>query len=92
MNNDKKMTDNEIAVDTLASHKALMQLYCTGLIESSCENQRKVYNNCLAECAKDQYKVFEYMEKNGLYPIEDAPDEKVSTAQKKFDALQKTME
>ncbi|MCL2599402.1 MAG: spore coat protein [Firmicutes bacterium] len=83
----KIMNDNEIAVDTLASHKALMQLYCTGLIESSCQNQRKLYNELFAECAKDQFEVFEYMQKKGLYPTEDAPDSKVTQAQEKFEGL-----
>lgn len=90
--NNEKMNDNELVTDMLSSHKALMQLYCTSLIESSCPNQRKLYIELLTMCSQDQFKLFEYMETNGLYPIEDAPNQKVTEAQNKFGTLQKTME
>lgn len=78
------LDDYEIISDVLGSEKQLVKLYSTALCESAEEPLRDVIRGNLIECANDQYKTFEFMEERGLYPTEQAPEEKITQAKQQF--------
>ncbi len=81
------LDDYEIISDVLGSEKQLVKLYSTALCESAEESLRGVICDNLIECAKDQYSTFEYMEKRGLYPMEQAPEDKIAQAKSTFSPI-----
>lgn len=81
------LDDYEIISDVLGSEKELVKLYSTALCESAEEQLRDIIRGNLLECADDQYKTFEFMEKRGLYPTEQATEEKITQAKQQFTPL-----
>ena len=82
---DQTSLDDEAMIsDMLKSQKALVGLYGTALIESSCDKMRKLVNQKMTECAQDQFEAFTYMNENNLYPTEPAPSQKVVEAKTKY--------
>ncbi len=81
------LDDYEIISDVLGGEKQLVKLYSTALCESAEEPLRDIIRENLMECAKDQYATFEYMEKRGLYPVEQADEEKIIQAKQQFGPL-----
>lgn len=81
------LDDYEIISDVLGSEKQLVKLYSTALCESAEEPLRDVIRDNLIECAADQYSTFEYMQKRGMYPTEQAPVEKIEQAKQQFTPL-----
>ncbi len=81
------LDDYEIISDVLGSEKQLVKLYSTALCESAEEGLRNVIRDNLMECAADQYKTFEFMEKRGMYPTEQAEEEKIVQAKQQFQPL-----
>lgn len=81
------LDDYEIISDVLGGEKQLVKLYSTALCESSEEPLRNLIKENLMECANDQYATFEYMEKRGLYPTDEAPEEQIVEAKRVFGPL-----
>lgn len=81
------LDDYEIISDVLGAEKQLVKLYSTALCEASEENFRNVLRDNLTECAADQYSTFEYMEKRGMYPTDEASDEDIAKAKQQFTPL-----
>lgn len=81
------LDDYEIISDVLGGEKQLVKLYSTALCESSEEPLRNLIKENLMECANDQYATFEYMEKRGLYPTDEAPEEQIVEAKRLFAPL-----
>lgn len=81
------LDDYEIISDVLGAEKQLVKLYSTALCEASEENFRDIIRENLIECAADQYSTFEYMEKRGMYPTEEADEEKITEAKQQFTPL-----
>lgn len=82
-----ELDDYEIISDVLGSEKQLVKLYSTALCESSEEPLRNLIRDNLAECANDQFATFEYMQKHGMYPTEQATEEKIAQAKSQFKPL-----
>lgn len=81
------LDDYEIISDVLGSEKQLVKLYSTALCESSEDTLRDVIRANLTEAALDQYETFEYMQKRGLYPTEQADEQKICEAKQQFGKL-----
>lgn len=81
------LDDYEIISDVLGGEKQLVKLYSTALCESAEEPLRDVIRENLIECAADQYSAFEYMQKRGMYPTEDATEDKILQAKQQFTSL-----
>lgn len=82
-----RLDDYEIISDVLGSEKQLVKLYSTALCESAEEPLRNIIRDNLFECADDQYATFEFMQKRGMYPTEEAPQEKIDKAKQQFTPL-----
>ncbi len=82
-----ELDDYEIISDVLGSEKQLVKLYSTALCESAEEPLRDIIRSNLIECANDQYKTFEFMEERGMYPTEQATDDKITQAKQQFTPL-----
>ncbi|HRX14549.1 MAG TPA: spore coat protein [Eubacteriales bacterium] len=82
-----KMNDEQIVKDILSTQKSLAKLCMDAILESSCTKMRKTLGDTHMELTEDQYDCFEYMEKNNLYPIEYAQDQKLDETINKFAAL-----
>ena len=81
------LDDYEIISDVLGGEKQLVKLYSTALCESAEEPLRDVIRENLIECAADQYSAFEYMQERGMYPTEDATEDKILQAKQQFTSL-----
>ncbi|MCL2621797.1 MAG: spore coat protein [Firmicutes bacterium] len=79
-----RLTDNDICVDTITSLKTLAKLYLGGSLESNCSKMRKVVDSNLKTLQAMQFNLFEYMNKNNMYPIKHANPIEVTQAVNKF--------
>ncbi|MCL1944896.1 MAG: spore coat protein [Firmicutes bacterium] len=86
-----QLSQESITVDVIQSQKALMDLYCSGIKEASCPKLRNLLSKQFETCADDQFTIFEWMNKQGLYPIENAEEQKVEEQKQKFFDIQQTM-
>lgn len=87
----KHLSKEAMAIDLIQSQKSLMDLYCTGIKESCCPKMRGLLTKQFAECADDQFIIFEWMHENGLYPIENAESQKVEEQKHKFCEIKHNM-
>ncbi len=81
------LDDYEIISDVLGCEKQLVKLYSTALCEAAEEPFRDIIRENLTECAADQFKTFEYMNKNGMYETEQAPQEQIAKTKEQFGPL-----
>jgi spore coat protein CotF len=81
---DNALSDVDIATDILTTQKDLVKRYGTALTEVDNQKLRGVLSSQLTECADDQFDTFTYMSKHGMYPTEQAPQQKVDKAKKMF--------
>lgn len=82
-----QLDDYEIISDVLGSEKQIVKLYSTALCEASEEPFRNIIKENLDEAAADQYKAFEFMQKRGMYPTEQATEENITKAKQQFTPL-----
>lgn len=82
-----QLDDYEIIADVLGSEKQLVKLYSTALCEASEEPFRNIIRDNLDSAAQDQYKTFEYMQKRGMYPTEQAAELDINKAKQQFTPL-----
>ena len=82
-----RLDDYEIISDVLGSEKQLVKLYSTALCEASEEPFRNIIRENLDSAAADQYKTFEFMQKRGMYPTEQAAEQDVTQAKQQFTPL-----
>jgi len=78
------LEDTDIATDVLTTQKGLCKMYGTAITEVSCPNLRNLLHEQFSECADDQFHTFQYMNENGMYPTEDATEEKMNEAKQTF--------
>lgn len=67
-----KLTDSEIIADILSQEKNLAKMYMDSILESNCTKMRSTLGKVHMEIADNQYKCFEYMNSNNLYPVKNA--------------------
>lgn len=72
------MNEKELMHDLLATEKATISAYSTGITESSCPNLRNTLVNNFKSAQDVQYKVFDAMRQKGWYPVKDAPQTEVT--------------
>ena len=68
----KALNDKLMLTDILTHLKDIMQLMCTGLKESNCEKMRALLTKQSNTTATLQFKLFKYMNENGMYPVKNA--------------------
>lgn len=72
------MNEKELMNDLLATEKANISAYSTGITESSCPNLRNTLINNFKNAQDVQYKVFDAMRQKGWYTTKDAPESEVT--------------
>ncbi|MDE7163912.1 MAG: spore coat protein [Clostridiales bacterium] len=82
-----QLDDYEIISDVLGSEKQIVKLYSTALCETAEENLRDIIRDNFTEAAADQFKVFSYMQENGMYKTEQASEAKILEAKQQFTPL-----
>ena len=73
----KAWNDKMILTDVITQLKYLLDKYNVALQESSCPKMRALVTKLSNKTADAQFGVFEYMNKNGMYPIQNAEPTKV---------------
>jgi len=86
--NNMPIGEKEMLTDLLDQEKQLINLYSTGISESSCKNMRQVLTQNLNEICQDQYCVFDHMRTKGYYQGKTAPQNEVQQAKQKFSQMQ----
>lgn len=79
-----KLSDMELATDMLGGLKALSAIYLESIHHSSCPKMRKTLETQHKIVLDNQFKLFEYMNTNGMYPVKNAPDIELNQAITKF--------
>ena len=74
----KVYNDKLILTDVLTQLKFLLTKYGTAFQESSCPKMRALVTKLSGKVGEHQFAIFEYMNKNGLYPIENADQPKIT--------------
>lgn len=82
-----KLDDYEIISDVLGGEKQIVKLYSTALCETAEEPLRNIIRDNFVEAANDQYEVFDFMQKRGMYPVEQADENKIDEAKRQFAPL-----
>jgi len=79
------LNDKNMLRDVLMHLKDLMTTHAMAVKESSCPNMRKLCTKLCGQIEQDQFALFQYMNKNGYYPVTNAEPqalEQVLTAHK----------
>jgi len=66
------LSDKIMLTDTLMHLKDLMTTSGMGIKEASCAKMRALLTTTSGRTAEHQFKLFEYMNKAGYYPVKDA--------------------
>ena len=66
------LNDKNMLRDVLMHLKDLMTTHGMAVKESDCPNMRKLCTKLSGMIEGQQFMLFEYMNKNGLYPVENA--------------------
>ena len=82
------MTEQEILQDVLIAHKFLLSMYNQFGLECSNPKLRNLFIEQYAEVSKHNFKVFEIMKKQGIYPITEAETQKINQAVKMHSQMQ----
>ena len=73
------LNDKNMLRDVLMHLKDLMTTHGMAIKESSCPNMRKLCTKLNEQIEKDQFALFQYMNKNGYYPVQDAEPQALKT-------------
>ena len=68
----KQLNDKLMLTDILAHLKDIMTLSGMGIKESSCQKMRDMVTTTSGRVAQNQFAVFQYMNKSGMYPVTNA--------------------
>jgi len=66
------LNDKNMLRDVLMHLKDLMTTHGMAIKESSCPNMRKLCTKLSGQTEQDQFALFQYMNKNGYYPVAEA--------------------
>jgi len=69
----KALNDKEMLIDVLYHLKDLMTTTGTAVKESNCEKMRAMLTTLSGKVATNQFELFMYLNKHGMYPIDNAP-------------------
>lgn len=82
------MTEQEILQDLLIAEKFLLSMYNQFGLECSNITLRNLLIEQYAEASKNNFKVFEIMKKQNLYPVTEAGEKEINQAVKMHDQMQ----
>ncbi|MCL2847818.1 MAG: spore coat protein [Firmicutes bacterium] len=85
------LDDPSMIQDVLTTQKTLIKGYGIAICEGSNQKFRDMLNKHLAELAEDQFDSFKYMQDRNLYPVEPAPEKKLTQAKERFKSKEETM-
>ncbi len=86
-----KLTDQDRLTDMLSQEKQIIGIYSTYITEASCPKLRQVLEDNFADCVKDQYTVFDYMNQRGWYEVKTATPQEITDAVNKCNQLKQQM-
>ena len=81
----KQLNDFLMLTDVLTHLKDLMTLSATATKESSCENMRAMLVKTSGRTAQNQFAVFEFMNGQGWYPVENEDPKTVQETIAKYE-------
>jgi spore coat protein CotF len=79
-----QLNDTLMLTDIITHLKDIMTLSGTGIKESSCEKMRGMLMQTSNRVAENQFAVFQFMNENNMYPIENAEPQKVKQSVQRF--------
>ena len=68
----KKLNDKLMLTDIITHLKDIMTLSGMALKESNCKKMRALVTTTSGRVAENQFAVFQYMNKAGMYPVQNA--------------------
>ena len=80
----KKLDDKLMLTDIITHLKDIMTLSGMALKESSCPKMRTLITETSGKVAENQFAVFQYMSKAGMYPVHNADPKLVKQAVETF--------
>ena len=80
----KKLNDKLMLTDVAAHLKDIMTLSGMALKESDCPKMRALVTTTSGKVAENQFAVFQYMNKSGMYPVHNADTKLVKQAVEMF--------
>lgn len=69
----QKLNDKLMLSDIIMHLKDLMTTSGMAVKESNCEKMRALITTTSGRTATHQFELFQYMNKNGMYPVKNAP-------------------
>ena len=72
--------------------KQRMSAYSTLIAETTCPNLRTMLQDLFVEAAEDQYAIFDFMHKQGWYPVKQAKQEDITQAKEKAEQLKTSLQ
>ena len=81
------LDDKAMLNDLLITCKQRMSAYSTLIAETTCPNLRTMLQDLFVEAAEDQYAIFDFMHKQGWYPVKQAKQEDITQAKEKAEQL-----
>lgn len=87
-----KMDDKAMLNDLLITSKQRMSAYSTLISETTCADLRTMLQDLFVEAAEDQYAIFDFMHKQGWYPVKQAKQEDITQAKEKAEQLKTSIQ
>ena len=86
------LDDKAMLNDLLITCKQRMSAYSTLIAETTCPNLRTMLQDLFVEAAEDQYAIFDFMHKQGWYPVKQAKQEDITQAQVMAEQLKTSLQ
>ncbi|MCL2177166.1 MAG: spore coat protein [Firmicutes bacterium] len=80
----KQLNDKLMLTDVLTHLKDIMTLSGMAFKESNCEKMRAMVTKTSERVGENQFALFQYMNQNGMYPIQNADPKLVKQSIKTF--------
>lgn len=87
-----KLDDKAMLNDLLITSKQRMSAYSTLISETTCPDLRTMLQDLFVEAAEDQYAIFDYIHKQGWYPVKQAKQEDITQAKEKAEQLKTSIQ
>ena len=85
------LSDQELAFDLLYQEKSLLANIASEVLEASQPGMRQVLNDCYMQIGQDQLEIFNQMQRQGWYPVQQAQPQDVQTAKQKYQQMRGTL-
>ena len=78
------MNDQKIMENLLLTTKGVCDLYMHGAIESNTQNVHTAFDDALEQSLCMQNSLYQKMEEQGWYPVQQAPQQQIEQVRSKF--------